>query len=170
MPRNKERASLKGPNFEARVHAGRGEGRGARKGLKFSAPRFSPKRFFSYRKGGKEENGNRDRIFMMALDGRHEVKYARYLNLLLSCRGERTREGIYRACDRARCFYCCPVSRGSALRRREKVTLNVYWGIIPRIETTIAGASKSLDTSHTSLVQHKSILPRGRQDLAGTLL
>lgn len=39
------------------------------------------------------KNGNRDRIIMMALDGRYEMKYARYLNLLLSCRK------VYRACD-----------------------------------------------------------------------
>lgn len=57
-----------------------------RKGLKFSIT-FSPNDAIS------RKNGNRDRIFMMALDGRHEMKYARYLNLLLSCRK------VYRACN-----------------------------------------------------------------------
>lgn len=57
------------------------------KGSKFSTS-FSPNDAIS------RKNGNRDRIFMMALDGRHEMKYARYLNLLLSCRK------VYRACDR----------------------------------------------------------------------
>lgn len=56
---------------------------------------------FSLNDAISRKNGNRDRTFMMALDGRHEMKYARYLNLLLSCRK------VYRAYDR---FYYCPVS------------------------------------------------------------
>lgn len=57
------------------------------KGSKFSTL-FSPNDAIS------RKNGNHDCILMMALDGRHEMKYARYLNLLLSCRK------VYRACDR----------------------------------------------------------------------
>jgi len=50
-----------------------------RKGLKFSITFFANDAI-------SRKNGNRDRIFMMALDGRHEMKHARYSNLLLSCR------------------------------------------------------------------------------------
>lgn len=57
------------------------------------------------------KNSNRDRIFMMALDGRYEMKYARYLNLLLSCRK------VYRACDRG-IFIIVQYPASSGIKRK----------------------------------------------------
>lgn len=101
-------------------------------------------------------NGDRDRIVMMAVDGRCEMKYARCLNLLLSCRKYR----MYRARDRGVFFYC-PISRLLfRLRRRINGTgrgdggkrkigrsnnrcLSAYY---PRIARSIASTGESLNT------------------------
>lgn len=74
-----------------------------RKGLKFSI-------LFSTNDRISKRNGNRDYIFMIALDGRYEMKYARYLNSLLS----RGNNGMSRASCRRDVFfflfpfYYCP--------------------------------------------------------------